>query len=263
MAVGGVALVGIVIAIVAMSGKDEPEGTTVAQQPPGAAPAAVQPKETGTTPPAATPPVEAAPGEPAAPPAEAPGEPTPEEPKSPEGGEGKKPTRLGDLPKKRADGTSRYDPPATLGHLETTPPELRKQIDECVAMLLDPQAGRESHEAKAKLAAIGKPAFLPLLGAMAKVRDTISDNDSMEERLIESSLMLADQCLREMDGFLDSHAKGVIRPGTDKKYLAYVMRMHYKRWDEVLKDMPEMPGPFDASKAPAEEGGAEEEEEEK
>jgi hypothetical protein len=95
---------------------------------------------------------------------------------------------------------------------------------------------------------------------MAKIRDTITDNDSMEERLIESSIMLADQCLREMDGYLEGHGKQVIRPGTDKKYLSYILRLHYRRWVEVLKDMDEMPGPFDPSKVPEGEGAPEEEE---
>jgi hypothetical protein len=175
---------------------------------------------------------------------------------SPEGGE--KPTKLGGGDKKPAEGgLGRYDPPATLSHLDDTPPDLRKQIDELVAVLLDPQAGREVHEAKAKLAAIGKPAFLPVLGKMAAIRDTITDTDTMEERLIESSLMLADQCLREMDGYLDANGKAIIRPGTDKKYIKYILVLHYRRWTDglgkgatPLKDMPEMPGAFDPSKAP-------------
>ena len=33
----------------------------------------------------------------------------------------------------------------------------------------------------------------------------------MDERLIESSLMLADGALREMDGYLNSYDKGLIR----------------------------------------------------
>lgn len=149
----------------------------------------------------------------------------------------------------------KYDPPATLGHLETTPPELRREIDDLVATLLDPQSGREAHEAKVRLAVIGKPAFLPLLGRMAAIRDTITDDDTMEERLLESSLMLADQCLREMDGYLDAKNKGILRPGTDRKYIKYILILHYRRWNDglssqPLKDMDEMPGPFDPSKEP-------------
>ena len=187
-----------------------------------------------------------------------------EEPMPPsEGGETTKPTlgnkAKGEKPK------SKYDPPATLGHLDSTPPDQRKLIDDLIVVMLDTQAGRDSLEAKAKLAAIGKPAFLPVLGSMAKIRDTIADTDSQEERLIESSLKLADECLREMDGYLEAHEKAPIRPGTEKNYIEYVLRMHYKRWMDgcgstPLKDMDTMPGPFDASKM-HKEGGEDEEEE--
>jgi hypothetical protein len=144
----------------------------------------------------------------------------------------------------------KYDPPATLGHLETTAPDVRKEIDRLVAVMLDPKAGRDSLEAKAKLAAIGKPAFLPVLGAMAGIRDAIGDTDSAEERLTESALKLADECLREMDGYLDAHDKAPIRPGTEKKYIQYILRIHYRRWLDgmgldPLKDVEKMPGPFD------------------
>jgi len=139
---------------------------------------------------------------------------------------------------------SRWDPPATLGHLKTTPPAKRKQIDALVAVMMDPMAGRKSLDAKEKLAAIGKPAFLPVLRAMARARDAITDKDTVEERLLESSLKLADECLRTMDGFLDSKGKQPIRPGTDRKYIRYILRLHYRRWMEHLKDLAAMPGPF-------------------
>jgi hypothetical protein len=155
---------------------------------------------------------------------------------------------------KRAPGSSRWDAPATLGHLKTTPPSVRKQIDEYVGLMMDPQAGRDSLDAKQKLAAIGKPAFPVILGAMAKVRDTIGDTDTIDERLIESSLKLADECLREMDGYLVSKQKAPIRPGTDKKYIVYIIRLHYRRWKEKLETMPEMPGPYDPSVEYEEEG---------
>ena len=145
---------------------------------------------------------------------------------------------------------SRWEPPATLGHLDTTPPEQRKEIDDLIAVMFDAEAGRESLDAKARLAAIGKPAFLPVLGRMAQIRDFIGDTDSMAERLDESSLKLADECLREMDGYLDAHDKAPIRPGTEKKYIEYILRIHYRRWldgmgSEPLKDLEPMPGPFD------------------
>jgi len=279
MAIGAVAVIGIVIVIAVMSGKKDKGGTTPT-------PVATQPGDesggtgmsttgsgtpgtpTGTTPESATPDQTATPGDAGATPtqpAEEGAKPDEgdqgkegdegDESPSPEGGE--KQTTLGGNGKKPADGLGKWDPPATLGHLDSTPPEQRKQIDELVAVLLDPDAGREVQEAKAKLAAIGKPAFLPVLGKMAAIRDSISDTDTLEERKIESSLMLGDQCLREMDGFLDASGKQIIRPGTDKKYIKYILVLHYRRWlggmppgAQGLKDMAEMPGPFDPSKAP-------------
>jgi len=145
---------------------------------------------------------------------------------------------------KRRPGTGRWDPPATLGHLENTPAEQRKQIDALVKTMLDVQAGRGSLDARQELAAIGKPAFPVILGAMAGIRDKITDNDSMDERLLESSLKLADECLREMDGYLTSKEKQPIRPGTDRKYIQYILRLHYRRWTETLQQMAAMPGPY-------------------
>jgi hypothetical protein len=271
MAVGAVAVIGIIVVIAVMSGKDKGGGKQqpVAEQPGGttgtgmaAAGADTPPTQPPAQPEAGTP-EPATPSKPATPEA-APGQPTEgadepaedgEKAPSPEGGEN--PTKLGGGDKKTPEGLGKWDPPSTLGHLDDTPPDLRKQIDELVAVLLDPDAGREVHEAKAKLAAIGKPAFLPILGKMAAIRDTITDDDNLGERKTESALMLADQCLREMDGYLEANGKAVIRPGTDKKYIKYILVLHYRRWTDgggkgatPLKDMPEMPGPFDPSKAP-------------
>jgi hypothetical protein len=271
MALGAVAVVGIIVVVAVMSGdKGEKKDQTqpVAQQPGGttetpglaATTTGTQPAGTpsgqpaGTQNPPASPTETGTPAE-TAPPAE--GETAP----SPEGGE--KPPKLGDG--KKPDGTGRYDPPATLGHLEITPPEQRKQIDDLIGVMFDVQAGRDSHDAKTKLAAIGKPAFLPILGKMAAIRDTITDNDTLEERMTESSLMLADQALREMDGYLDAHDKGIIRPGTDKKYIKYILVLHYRRWNDglgsrPLKDMDTMPGPFDPTTMQKEEGAPDDEE---
>jgi outer membrane biosynthesis protein TonB len=254
IAIGGLAVIVIVVVIVILSQKKEPPPVPPAAQAPGAAtaPAATP---TRTEPPKPAPPVE----EPT--PAEAPEE----RPRRPvanpvaealaEGDKEENPAaartsrKFGSTGKreKRTPGTSRWDPPATLGHLKSTPADLRQKIDGWVALLLDPQAGRDSLDAKQKLAAVGKPAFPVLVGAMAKIRDTITDNDTIDERLIESSLKLADECLREMDGWLTSKQKAPIRPGTDKKYITYIVRLHYRRWKEKLEAMPEMPGPYDPS----------------
>ena len=39
----------------------------------------------------------------------------------------------------------------------------------------------------------------------------------------------------------------MLRPGSEKRYIEYICRLHYKRWVTVLKDMPAMPGPYDLS----------------
>ncbi|MHC4960158.1 MAG: hypothetical protein ACYTGN_17525 [Planctomycetota bacterium] len=149
--------------------------------------------------------------------------------------------------KKGKKGKSKWDPPVDLAHLEDTPPEMRKKIDDLIKLMFDPFAGRDSLDAKEQLVAIGKPAFPRVLGAMAKVRDTITDVDNDDERLIESSLKLADAVLREMDGWLTAKGKSDLRPGSEKRYIAYICRLHYKRWVQVLSKMPEMPGPYDPS----------------
>jgi len=131
-------------------------------------------------------------------------------------------------------GASKRDPPATLGHLASTPAEQRRQIDALIEVLFDPQAGRRSLDAKEKLAALGRPAFPVILGRMAQIRDTLTDDDTMEERLAESSLKLADECLRQIDPFLDEKGKSIIRPGTDAKYVRYILRLHHRRWIETV-----------------------------
>ena len=148
--------------------------------------------------------------------------------------------------KKSGKLTSRWDPPAELGHLDGTSAEDRKRIDDFITTMCDVDAGRDSLDAKEALIAIGKPAFPRILGAMAKIRDTITDVDSDGERLIESSLKLADECLREMDGWLTAKGKSSLRPGSEALYIAYICRLHYKRWTQKLQHMDEMPGPFES-----------------
>ncbi len=147
--------------------------------------------------------------------------------------------------KKPEPRLGRSHPPQDMPHLASTEPELRRKIDELVATMIDIDAGRDSLDAKEALIAIGKPAFPRILGAMAKIRDTITDVDSNNERLIESSLKLADECLREMDGWLTAKGKSSLRPGSEKRYIGYICRLHYKRWQQELKNMSEMPGPYD------------------
>ena len=140
---------------------------------------------------------------------------------------------------------SKWDPPTNLGHLDTTTNEERARIDKLVKTMLDPEVGREALEAKQELARYGKKAFPRILGEMARIRDSITDKDDMQERLIESGLKLADECLREMDGYLNAYKKATLRPGSSRRYITYICRLHYKRWIKDLQNMPKMPGPYD------------------
>jgi hypothetical protein len=245
-AVGGVVVVGIVLFLVLGGKDDEPVATTPAET--AQAKVADEPA--------------AAPGAGTKPAAEPDAlNPTPETPKgetpadTPEGdGEAEAPKP----PPKKLDNRARtpegflkskFDPPTDIPHVEGTPEDVKKQIDELITVMFDQDAGIDSHHAKKKLIALGKPSFPRILAKMASVRDTITDVDSMEERLLESSLMLADDALREMDGYLEANSKSKLRPGSEKKYIAYICRLHYKRWVQVLEAMPEMPGPFDPTKA--------------
>jgi hypothetical protein len=142
---------------------------------------------------------------------------------------------------------SKWDPPANIPHLESTPPAMRAKIDRYIDALLDPFAGQHALDAKEILVVIGKPAFPRLLGRMAYVRDEMTDVNSHEELLMERSLGLADEALRNMDGWLTMKEKPVLRPGITKDYLRYICRIHYKRWEQELKHLHRMPGPYDPS----------------
>ncbi len=158
--------------------------------------------------------------------------------------------KLGGSRRKHADGRlrlSKWDPPPDIPHLKETTPEERKKIDEAIVTMMDPDMGRDSHIAKQDLVFMGKKAFPRVLASMAKIRDTITDVDNDEERLIESSLRLADGCLREMDGYLNAYNKTRLSIGCTKRYITYICRLHYKRWIKDLQKMPKMPGPHDPS----------------
>ena len=244
VAVAGGVLIVAIIAVLVMSGKDDDKTATTASAGTGNA-ADTTPTDTGTNPTPDSPKEAVVDGdEPAV--EDDGGEATPET----EPGSTSPSKKLGGSKKKKKGGIrkSKYDPPATLGHLEDTPPEMRKKIDELIGLMMDPMAGADSIRSKNQLVALGKPTFLPILGAMAKIRDTVTDVDSQEERVIESSLKLADEALREMDGYLTANSKSTLRPGSEKRYIAYILRLHYRRWLKTLADAPEMPGAFDPGK---------------
>ncbi|MHC4954628.1 MAG: hypothetical protein ACYTGZ_12150 [Planctomycetota bacterium] len=142
---------------------------------------------------------------------------------------------------------SRYNPPADLGHLESTSAEDKKKIDELIATLFDPDSGRDGFDAKRKLIATGKPAFCPLLAEMVRTKKKLKWDRSIEDNIQMSSVRLADEVLREMDGWVEAKNIQRIVPGTDEKYFDYVTRMYYKRWLTVLQKLDKMPGPYDPS----------------
>jgi hypothetical protein len=142
---------------------------------------------------------------------------------------------------------SRWNPPEDLGHLEDTPAEKKKEIDDLLTLVFDPYAGRDSLDAKQKLALIGKPAYLPVLAAIRDAKKELKWDNNHDDNVAMSSVKLADECLRLMDGYLEANSVGVIRPGTPQSYYDFVIRMHYKRWKQKLADMDTMPGPFDPS----------------
>jgi hypothetical protein len=140
---------------------------------------------------------------------------------------------------------SKWDPPTDIPHLESTSLVMRARIDRYVAILFDPLGGQDSIDAQTALIAIGKAAFPRVLSRMARMRDVITDVDSHDEHLAESSLKLADECLREMDGWLTAKGKSTLRPGSKRDYIQYICRLHYKRWEMWLKHLDKMPGPYD------------------
>ncbi len=235
--IGGVLALALVLVLFLTMKKKDKE--TVPELAPGT-PTADQPANPGTGTSEKVPPTPVAPtpDKPAA--ADTPSPETPDKPAvAPD-----KPKIGGEKPRELV---SQYDAPSDLAHLEDTPPELRARIDELIKLVMDHDAGKASLRAKDELILIGKPAFPRMLGAMAKLRDTITDVDSNEERLLESSLKLCDEALREMDGWLNAKNKSVLRPGSEKKYIAYIIRMHYKRWKVDLEKLDKMPGPYDPS----------------
>ena len=139
-----------------------------------------------------------------------------------------------------------WDPPKDLGHWDSTPEEQRAEIDLLLAKLMKP----DGDEAQARLAlvAIGKPAYLPILAHLARLdREVLKWDDGKADGVQLGSAMLADLCLRELDGFLDEKSIGVLRPGMDRESYRKVLRIYYKRWRETIEPADEIPGPFDVS----------------
>jgi DNA-directed RNA polymerase subunit RPC12/RpoP len=189
----------------------------------------------------------------------------PTKPDTPEAGDGTDPEAKTDAPDgeptklttdetkfKRVDGKkvriSKYNPPEDLApHLESTPADKRKEIDDLINTMFDPDSGRDGFDAKKKLILIGKPAFIPVLQRMVVTKKNLKWDRSLEDNITLSSVRLADEVLREMDGWIEAKNVQRIVPGSDEKYYDYVLRIYYRRWLTELKDMEKMPGPYDPS----------------
>jgi len=138
-----------------------------------------------------------------------------------------------------------WDPPEDLAHADGTPEELRTRIDALVKQLLDPHGDPAAGRARLELVVIGKPAFAPLVAALAGLdRGALKWNGGRGDAALLSSAMLADLCLRDMDGNLDEQGVAVIRPGIKREEYRSVIRQHYRRWKETLEASDELPGRF-------------------
>lgn len=133
------------------------------------------------------------------------------------------------------------DPLSTLDHLPGTDPKLRLRIDRALAALKK----RDNLDSSEHLAGYGKAAFPRILGAMAGLRDRLATATPAASEDLESQLSRLDACLRDIDGHLSERRIGLIRPGIGIKYVVYVCRLHYARWNKNLRDLSIMPGPFD------------------
>ncbi|MFQ5845499.1 MAG: hypothetical protein ACE5JG_10990 [Planctomycetota bacterium] len=154
--------------------------------------------------------------------------------------------------KKKLGKKKRWQADPNMPHLESTPPDERKKIDELVAVMCDPEAGIDSRLAREQLVAIGKAAFPRILGKMAQLRDQLSKDENLagdaliRQNLILSSVVQCDRALREMDGYLSSKNVQEIKIGHTREYVRYVSGQHLKRWEKVLKERAKMPGPYEA-----------------
>ncbi len=147
----------------------------------------------------------------------------------------------------------RYHAPTDIPHLDSTPPELRKQIDDAIVVMCDAEAGGDSSTAREQLVVIGKAAFPRVLAQMARMRDTIPEGENLDfdadhaRNLLMSSVSQCDRALRAMDFHLNSRGVQEIKIGHTRDYVRYICGLHYKRWVTKLSAMDTMPGAYDES----------------
>jgi len=132
-----------------------------------------------------------------------------------------------------------WNAPEGLGHLESTPPELRDSIDARVAELLADDAA-SALRAQMKLVAIGKPAFPVVLQALAEMEPAFHPRASAARR--------ADECLRWMGG---ADEPPLIGARTSRATFREVVEAHAARWNGSLSSLDALPGPFAANRESA------------
>ncbi len=100
-----------------------------------------------------------------------------------------------------SDGSVVFErPPEPLGHLEDTPLDLRRRIDQLAATILDLELTKESARAQRELAEIGRPA-IPIL--LTKFYETPADSDDNCKRC-----NIIDQTLQRITGQQFGYAPG-------------------------------------------------------
>jgi len=131
------------------------------------------------------------------------------------------------------DGTRLYQAdPRALPHLEDTPPELAKRIDEAVARMLDFKLKpRENNLAADELVAIGKPALPILLTALYE--NKIVDDDSL------AKAVKIHHTMREITGYDPGFPVNVLGPDSEMKrdvavraWFAWWLRKGEERFEE-------------------------------
>ncbi|MHC4077697.1 MAG: zinc ribbon domain-containing protein [Planctomycetota bacterium] len=125
-----------------------------------------------------------------------------------------------------------------LGHLEDTPPELRKKIDEYIAHLMDHSDPRRANRAQLELLDIGKPAVPRLLNKMYEVKPKGRDDVEALNRVVKTVRLLSGQAFgynpRELIG-QNVGGSEKERESALKQWYGWWYYMHASgRWDELV-----------------------------
>jgi len=125
-----------------------------------------------------------------------------------------------------------------LGHLEDTPPAVRKKIDADIAALMDHSDPRRANRAQLDLLDIGKPAVPLLLNKMYEVKPKGRDDVEALNRVVKTLRLLTGQSFaynpRELIGE-NIGASEKERESALKQWYGWWYYMHASgRWDELV-----------------------------